>query len=281
MDKRKILAYVAGPYSPTEAQKKRGTVDYRAESDNICEAAGVAASLWEMGLAVICPHLNSSIPQSYVICPKFEPNQYGLSSNHVSAHVNPESYLAGDITMLTRCDILVLTPRWRESTGAVCEMERACGLRIPIFEYEHADSVRRIDSLCQMCKLNTLSSCLCCNVFATSINRVYRTTLPDVNAPDSSEIIAAVSELRDMLLRKNADYAGSWREPDCFGNSAEASLKTRISDKLARLKNLTVSTKNAVDESTRDTLLDLAGYFVLWCILQQKQHEWGLNNEFF
>lgn len=74
-----------------------------------------------------------------------------------------------------------------------------------------------------------------------------------------------------MLLRKNAAYGSSAFEPISIfakGLSALDQLHCRMDDKLARLAR-----GHAVeDESTADTVMDLAGYCVLELIAREREH---------
>ena len=72
------LAYVAGPY--------RGRTHHDV-SQNIAAAREVAAHLWSLGYAVICPHLNSAF---------------------MSGAAPEEVFMEGGLTMLRRCDLVVL-----------------------------------------------------------------------------------------------------------------------------------------------------------------------------
>ena len=97
------LVYVAGPY--------RG----RTHNDiavNIAAAREVAAHLWSLGYAVICPHLNSAF---------------------MSGAAPEEVFLEGGLSILRRCDLVVLVDQWQASQGTAREIEvaRECGL--PIF----------------------------------------------------------------------------------------------------------------------------------------------------
>lgn len=96
-----MLVYVSGPY--------RGDV-----KANIETASQVAAQLWEIGHAVICPHANTA---------HFEER----------CTATWEDYIRGDLNMITRCDALVMLPNWQESPGAVVEHGYATGLGVPIY----------------------------------------------------------------------------------------------------------------------------------------------------
>jgi len=106
------LAYVAGPY---RAQTERQLVQ------NIREAEGIGIALWKMGYAVICPHKNTA--------------HFGALSH--------EDLLKGDLEMLARCDLIVLTPRWRESAGAKEERLHAIACGLPVFEWPNVPIVPR------------------------------------------------------------------------------------------------------------------------------------------
>lgn len=69
-------------------------------------------------------------------------------------------------------------------------------------------------------------------------------------------------ELNDLYARKNADYG------DSFGKSFEeeglAMARIRLGDKFKRFKTLSRSVERKVlDESIRDTLIDLANYALM------------------
>ncbi len=69
-------------------------------------------------------------------------------------------------------------------------------------------------------------------------------------------------ELNDLYARKNADYG------DSFGKSFEeeglAMARIRLGDKFNRFKTLSRSVERKVlDESIRDTLIDLANYALM------------------
>lgn len=69
-------------------------------------------------------------------------------------------------------------------------------------------------------------------------------------------------ELNDLYARKNADYG------DSFGKSYEeeglAMARIRLGDKFNRFKTLSRSVERKVlDESIRDTLIDLANYALM------------------
>lgn len=103
------LAYVAGAY-----RSRLGPHDHYGILKNIQKAEEVAANLWQMGFAAICPHKNTAF---------FD----GLCDG--------ERFLAGDMEMLKRCDLIVMVPGWSHSRGAVAEWTTAKVKGIPRFEW--------------------------------------------------------------------------------------------------------------------------------------------------
>jgi len=97
------LAYVAGPY--------RGRT-HNDVAQNIAAAREVAAHLWSLGYAVICPHLNSAF---------------------MSGAAPEDTFLHGGLAMLRRCDLVVLVPNWQASQGTALEIEEARSCGLPIF----------------------------------------------------------------------------------------------------------------------------------------------------
>lgn len=82
------------------------------------------------------------------------------------------------------------------------------------------------------------------------------------------QIRKACSDLADILVRKNHDYGNSVQEQ--FEEYGLTSILIRLDDKLRRLKNLR-NKENLVNESTKDTLQDTAGYAILGliCLLEE------------
>ncbi len=98
------LVYVAGPF--------RGPNAWEIEQ-NIRRAESLAIKVWRLGVAVICPHTNARFFQ-------------GAADDKI--------WLEGDLEMLRRCDVVMLTPDWRRSSGAKAEVREAIKYGIPVFE---------------------------------------------------------------------------------------------------------------------------------------------------
>lgn len=103
--KKKLLVYVAGPYSAT---------DHEGIARNIDQAREVAKTLWEEGFAVICPHLNTA---------HFE----------IDCLAGYEDYMQGDFLMVERCDAVVMLPGYESSKGALREAEHAQMHGVPVY----------------------------------------------------------------------------------------------------------------------------------------------------
>lgn len=103
-----MLIYTAGPYSETAGV---GTVE-----ENIQKATDIAAELWTLGYAVICPHMNSANLE----------NMTTLSN---------KDFVDRDLEMVRVCDAIVMMPYWEQSFGAVREHECALenGLKVWIW----------------------------------------------------------------------------------------------------------------------------------------------------
>ncbi|MCF7634828.1 MAG: hypothetical protein LLF82_000294 [Dehalococcoides mccartyi] len=89
------VIYVAGKY---RAETKEGI------EANIQKARHAAIKLWQLGWAVICPHLNTA---------------------HFDGEAPDSVWLKGDLEILSRCDAIYMLEGWEQSTGAKSEHELA------------------------------------------------------------------------------------------------------------------------------------------------------------
>jgi len=96
------VAFVCGPYRAGHG---------RSVLENIRNAEAVAIELWRKGYVAFCPHKNTA---------------------HFDGILPDGAWLAGDMTMLARCDLLVTVPGWEESEGARAEVEWARSVAMPI-----------------------------------------------------------------------------------------------------------------------------------------------------
>jgi len=86
------VAYIAGPY--------RADTHYGI-NQNIAAAEAVAMKYWRKGYAVICPHKNTA---------------------HFDGGMPDETWLNGDLQILSRCDVIVMMKNWGKSEGARSEL---------------------------------------------------------------------------------------------------------------------------------------------------------------
>lgn len=84
---------------------------------------------------------------------------------------------------------------------------------------------------------------------------------------------ALCDELNDLYARKNHDYGDSFHLS--YEEEGLAMARIRLGDKFNRFKALSRGTdQKVVDESIRDTLIDLANYALMTILeLEGKQHE--------
>jgi hypothetical protein len=98
------------------------------------------------------------------------------------------------------------------------------------------------------------------------------------------EFITILDKMKELHIRKNADYANDSNPFDNFDFSEE--VMARFSDnrdkafvwpiatKLARLGNLLSSDKPPNNESIEDSMIDIAVYMILWkCDLSRRSNE--------
>lgn len=95
------------------------------------------------------------------------------------------------------------------------------------------------------------------------------------NEAQINENVAKFAKITESMLKiyelKNSDYGNSFDETcNKFGITAAI---VRMYDKLNRISTLSRKDPSVVDESIRDTLLDLANYAImtiLWCDNRQQ-----------
>jgi len=105
----KIL-YIAGPYDNHE-DPLHGT------QENITRASRIALEYWRQGWAVICPHKNTA-------------------GYHHVRDIPRETWIQGDLKILSRCDAILMFPGWPLSPGAVAERNYALEHGIEVLYYE-------------------------------------------------------------------------------------------------------------------------------------------------
>ncbi len=107
------LVYIAGPY--------RAATAWEVEQ-NVRRAEEIGLEIARMGAMPVVPHTLTRF--------------YGGEC--------PEDFwLLGTFMLMRRCDIVVLVPAWKLSSGAACEKDDAVRLGKPVFEWER-DSDREM-----------------------------------------------------------------------------------------------------------------------------------------
>jgi len=112
------IAFVSGKYA-NEDPIKTGY--------NILGAKDVARSLWGLGYAVICPHTNTG---------GFEVFEDSLSNDYrYYEKFSWKHFMRGYLTLLEKCDLVVMVPGWEKSEGSCMEREYAMKIGIPVYEF--------------------------------------------------------------------------------------------------------------------------------------------------
>lgn len=87
---------------------------------------------------------------------------------------------------------------------------------------------------------------------------------------DTSSFDTITDELKDTYVKKNHDYGNSFdKSIDKFGLTAAV---VRMSDKMERLSSL-INKDAKVDESIRDTVMDLANYCIMTAMYLDKKEK--------
>ena len=99
------VIYIAGPY--------RNKSEYEV-GENIRIAAEFALAVWRSGGVALCPHKNTA----------FFGGAYNLPD---------DTWLKGDLELLSRCDAVLAVTGWITSSGTVAEISFAHERKIPVF----------------------------------------------------------------------------------------------------------------------------------------------------
>jgi len=98
-----MIVFVSGPYrSDTPSGVQR----------NIRRATLLAQRVWKLGCIAVCPHTNSANFEGIVL---------------------EDWFLEGYLELLSRCDAVILTAKWKESKGTLAEIRHAEKCDIPVF----------------------------------------------------------------------------------------------------------------------------------------------------
>lgn len=92
-------------------------------------------------------------------------------------------------------------------------------------------------------------------------------------SPKCDRIRSVCKALESTLLAKNANYGSAvFQRPSLAPNlDPGTAIRVRLSDKFARLQSLLSGEPDRVGESVCDTILDIAGYCVLYLAEKEKE----------
>lgn len=94
------VIYIGGPFRSVCAN---GRSNAWGVQSNVMRALALALEVWKRGAAALCPHSNTMFFQD-------------------ADGVGDDVWLKGDIELLSRCDAILLTDNWRQSSGARAEV---------------------------------------------------------------------------------------------------------------------------------------------------------------
>lgn len=120
------------------------------------------------------------------------------------------------------------------------------------------------------------------SIYVTSnmVDPNYLKSMLELNKDCASELHEDICKrLRDIYVKKNQDYGNSFDESlDKFGLIASA---TRINDKVNRFSSLCTGKKKAkvVEESVKDTLMDLANYAIMTIMWLEERENLEKNHK--
>lgn len=125
---RPAVVYLAGPYRPyTDAEGVSHSI-----AQNVREAGLLGMELWRRGYVALVPHTLTYVS--------------GIIRNDGSVRgVSAEAFMAGELELVRRSDVLVLMPTWKYSKGAIAEKAFAESKGVPVFEWEDFLTLKRTE----------------------------------------------------------------------------------------------------------------------------------------
>jgi len=91
-----------------------------------------------------------------------------------------------------------------------------------------------------------------------------QTVLKNPHYTDIEKFGTICTSMLELYSKKNADYGSSFSK--LYEEFGLQSATIRLTDKLNRLKSLTINKQQVKDESIKDTLIDLANYAIMTLI---------------
>jgi len=106
------LLYIAGPYRPRPGLQSLPVLRWFFIARNILRARRLAIWLWKNGDYAVCPHMNIA---------------------SIAHKLTNPVLTEGNLTLMRRCDAVVMLPEWTVSTGARYEHLTAILEGLPIY----------------------------------------------------------------------------------------------------------------------------------------------------
>jgi Domain of unknown function (DUF4406) len=102
-----LLVYIGGPF------RSRSTpYNHWEQEQNVRQAEELALQVWKLGAVAIAPHSLTRFWQGAL---------------------PDETWLEGDLEILSRCDAMLLVPGWEQSAGTRAEVAYATHNFIPVY----------------------------------------------------------------------------------------------------------------------------------------------------
>lgn len=78
-----------------------------------------------------------------------------------------------------------------------------------------------------------------------------------MNEQEKEQFIKLIEDIKELRLRKSADYGNSWKIFGLIG------VVWQINSKFIRMQNLLLTKKDPKNEPLRDTFIDMANYCLM------------------
>ena len=97
------VIYIAGKYTAPDKKTKKNNIKFDEKT---------AQQVWKRGMAAICPHLNTK---------------------NWDNMIETEEFLEGYLSIVKKCDAVLMLNNWKDSEGAEAEHWLATTYNVPVF----------------------------------------------------------------------------------------------------------------------------------------------------
>lgn len=143
--------------------------------------------------------------------------------------------------------------------------------------WDHEESISKLKPVCpkRNDRLNALGNAqvplqaaAAFESLVTVTDLFFRTMVQEERTKEQEKIAELCDILKETLIKKNLDYGSSAFKKPILAPEMEtdASILVRMSDKIERIANLRKGDSKTNYESVRDTVMDLAGYCILYLV---------------